>query len=69
MSQRYSTEAAAASANPRRLDETPEVDREDRNRQAAALLRQWMSEDDGYDREIWPILEEELKDLRTRLRE
>lgn len=69
MSQRYPTESAAAVANSRRLDETPEVEREDGNRQAAALLHQWMSEADGYDQEMWPLLKDELRDLRTRCRD
>jgi predicted HTH domain antitoxin len=43
-----------------------ELTMQDRNRQAAALLRQWMSEDDGYDEWIWPFLEEEFPNLRTR---
>lgn len=41
----------------------------DRNRQAAALLRQWMAQDDGYDDEIWPFVEEEMKNIRMRCRE
>jgi hypothetical protein len=44
-------------------------ERRERYRQAAALLDQWMAEEDGYDREIWPLVKEELKDLRTRCRE
>ncbi|MEM7357458.1 MAG: hypothetical protein AAF657_41980 [Acidobacteriota bacterium] len=34
----------------------------ERNLRAAELLRQWSAEDDGYDDEIYPLLEEELKD-------
>lgn len=41
----------------------------DRYRQAAALLRQWMAEDDGYDDAIWPLVNEELEGLRMRCRE
>ena len=33
----------------------------ERYRQAAHLLNQWRSENDRYDRELWPILEEELR--------
>lgn len=43
--------------------------RTNRYRQAAYLLRQWRNEDDGYDQKIWPLLKEELGNLRTRCRE
>lgn len=35
-------------------------DEEVRYQKAAALLHEWMREDDGYDREVWPLVEEEL---------
>jgi len=38
---------------------TPE--QRERQRQAAALVREWAQEEDGYDEEIWPLLEQELK--------
>ncbi len=66
MSQPYPHESTTTS---RKLDETPDVEREDRKRQAAALLRQWMSEPDEYDHEVWPLIKEELGDLRMRCRE
>jgi hypothetical protein len=37
---------------------TPEV--RERQRQAAALVREWAQEKDGYDEEIWPLIEEEF---------
>jgi hypothetical protein len=37
---------------------TPEV--RERQRQAAALVLEWAQEKDGYDEEIWPLIEEEL---------
>ena len=47
--------AARTSRKPRR------VTRAQRYRKAAALLREWMADDSGYDERIWPLLEEELK--------
>jgi hypothetical protein len=38
---------------------TPEV--QERQRHAGDLVREWMKEDDGYDEEIWPLLEKELR--------
>jgi hypothetical protein len=38
-----------------------------RNRHAAALLGRWLEEDDAYDTEIWPLMEQELEGLRTRI--
>jgi hypothetical protein len=38
-----------------------------RSRRAAELLHEWMAVRDGYDEEIWPLLEEELADSRTRI--
>jgi hypothetical protein len=40
----------------------------ERNRKAAALLRKWMADESGYDEEIWPALEQELKDSAVRFR-
>ena len=31
------------------------------NRKAAALLREWIHEEDDYDEQVWPTLEETLK--------
>lgn len=47
--------ATRASRRPRRLT------RAERYRKAAALLREWMADDSGYDERICPLLEEELK--------
>jgi len=49
----YANEAATA---PREVAETPEVERQDRKRQAAALLRQWLAEPEEYDHEVWPLV-------------
>ena len=38
---------------------TPE--QRDRQRQAGALVSAWMQEEDGYDAEVWPLLEQELR--------
>jgi hypothetical protein len=38
-----------------------------RYRQAAELLRGWMQAEDGYDQEVWPLIEAELKDHRMRM--
>ena len=38
-----------------------------RNRKAAALLDCWLDEDEAYDAEIWPLMEQELAELRTRI--
>jgi hypothetical protein len=37
---------------------TPE--QRERQRLAAALVREWSKEEDGYDEEIWPLIEEEF---------
>jgi hypothetical protein len=44
---------------------SPEL--QERSRRAAELLREWMAVKDGYDEEIWPLLEEELASGRTRI--
>jgi len=40
-------------------------DRQDRYRRAAELIREWQADQSGYDDEIWPLVEEELPNLRT----
>jgi hypothetical protein len=40
-----------------------------RHQKAAALLRKWMAQADGYDERTWPALEQELKDSAVRCRE
>jgi hypothetical protein len=49
--------------NPATAEKAPAnlvADRQDRYRQAAALLRQWREDDSGYDEKFWPLLEEEF---------
>jgi hypothetical protein len=41
----------------------------ERNRKAAALLREWMADESGYDEMIGPLLEEELGKDPIRFRE
>jgi len=43
--------------------------RRDRYRRAAALIERWLADESGYDEEIWPLLEEELKGGRMRCEE
>jgi hypothetical protein len=38
---------------------TPE--QQEKQRLAGLLVREWSQEEDGYDEEIWPLLQEELK--------
>jgi hypothetical protein len=54
---------------PRPAEARPLLPQElqERSRQAAELLRKWMSADDGYDEQIWPLVEEELTSSRTRI--
>lgn len=40
-----------------------------RNRKAAALIRSWMEDESGYDEEVWPALEQALKEDPIRFRE
>ena len=50
-------------------DPLPREERLKRNRQAAALLRKWMADDSGYDEQVWPVVEQTLKEDPIRLRE
>jgi len=43
--------------------------RTQRYRKAAALLREWMADDSGYDEQVGALLEEELRKDPIRLRE
>jgi hypothetical protein len=36
---------------------------------AASLLEKWLVEEDGYDDRVWPVLEEELKDVALKCRD
>jgi hypothetical protein len=51
------------------VDPLPPAERMERNRKAAALLREWMADDSGYDEEVWPVLEQALKEDSIRFRE
>jgi hypothetical protein len=67
-------------SHPRRKRVVPTVDahvpaaepfsaaRQQRYEEAAALLRLWMDAEDGYDAEIWPLVEEELQIAQRRSR-
>lgn len=44
-------------------------ERVERNRRAATLIRSWMDDDTGYDEEVWPALEQALKEDPIRFRE
>lgn len=46
--------------------EPPSAERQQRYEEAASLLRQWMDAEDGYDAELWPLVEEELQGIRMR---
>ena len=63
MSQPYPDEPAPASQQ--QLAEMSEAEILDRNRRAAALLRQWIAEADEEDEKMWPLVEEEFN-LRPR---
>lgn len=51
------------------VDPLPPAERMERNLKAAALLREWMADDSGYDEEVWPALEQALKEEPIRFRE
>ena len=51
------------------VDPLTPAERMERNRRAAALLREWMADDSGYDEEMWPVLEQALKEDPVRFRE
>lgn len=57
--------AKAGAAFPAGIRQLSETERQESQPPVAALLRQWMSVDDGYDERIWPLLEGEFPDLRT----
>jgi hypothetical protein len=41
----------------------------ERNLAAAALIDQWLQDDSGYDEQVWPVLEAELRENPLRFRE
>jgi len=43
--------------------------RRERYERLAKLLQTWKGDESGYDDEVWPLVEEELQELRIRLRE
>ena len=47
-------------------DEPLSPEERERNRETAALLRSWMESDGQYEEEVWPLIEEELKNSRMR---
>ena len=51
------------------VDPLPPAERMERSRKAAALLREWMVDESGYDEEVWPALEQTLKEDPVRFRE
>jgi hypothetical protein len=62
--------AAAPKASPRpSRDAYTRLTRAQRYRKAAALLREWMADDSGYDERIGALLEDELKKDPIRFRE
>ena len=34
---------------------------------AADLIQSWIEDESGYDQEIWPLVERELSNIRTRI--
>jgi hypothetical protein len=61
--------AAIATPPDAPFHEAVVAEKQDRKRQAATLLQQWSADTDGYDQEIWPLVKEELEELRMRCRE
>ncbi len=50
------------------IAEASNVSYDKRTHRAIELLRQWSEADDGYDDEVWPLLEKELKEHRVVIR-
>ena len=44
-------------------------ERRKRNIRAAALIESWMKDDSGHDEDVWPALEQALKEHPLRFRE
>ena len=51
------------------IDPLTPAERMERSFKAAALLRKWMADDSGYDEDVWPALEQALKEDPIRFRE
>ena len=43
------------------------AERAAKNQRAVDLLDRWLDEDGAYDAEVWPLMEQELTELRTRI--
>ncbi len=61
MSQPSSSEPYPTTASSDEVAEGTGVEYDKRTHPAVELVRQWAAEDDGYDDEVYPLLEEELK--------
>ncbi len=61
MSQPSASEPYPTAATSDEVAEATDVVYDQRTHPAVELVRQWAAEDDGYDDEIYPLLEEELK--------
>ncbi len=68
MSQQGSSEAYPTTATSDEIAEASDVAYDKRTHPAVELLRRWTKEDDGYDDEVWPLLEKELEEHRVVIR-
>jgi len=64
---RYRTKPRTGASTPW-VDPLPPAERMERNRQAAAQLREWMEEDSDYDEQVGAALEA-MGDFSVRFRE
>lgn len=68
MSQQGSNELYPSTATSDEIAEASDVVYDRRTHPAIELLRRWAEEDDGYDDEVWPLLEKELEEHRVVIR-
>ena len=68
MSQQSSNKPYPTTATSDEIAEASDVAYDKQTHPAVELLRRWSKEDDGYDDEVWPLLEEELKEHRVVIR-
>ncbi len=68
MSQQSTSEPYPSTATSDEVAEATDVVYDKRTHPAVELVRQWAAEDAGYDDEIYPLLEEELKEHRVVIR-